>query len=78
MKKDFLMTKKWSKLEEAEDILDQCLSILDQIPITDLRNDHVWIPSREFLSSIAETRDRVYRYMKRNHLIYDNHNGNGH
>lgn len=65
------MSKKWSKQEEAEDILDQCLAILDRIPIRDLRSDHVWIPSREFIDSIAETRDRVYRYMKRNHLLYD-------
>lgn len=65
------MSKKWSKLEEAEDILDQCLSLLDRIPVSDLRKEHVWIPSKEFIDSIAETKDRVYRYMKRNHLLYE-------
>lgn len=58
--------KKWNRLEEAEDILEQALVTLSKIPVRDLRSDHVWVPSTEFINEISETRDRVRRYMKRN------------
>lgn len=67
------MSKKWSRIEEADDILDQCLDLFNRIPLSDLKKDHMWMPSKEFLDGITETKDRVYRYMKRNHLLY-NHN----
>lgn len=65
--------KKWSRVEEADDILEQCYNVLSGIPIADLRKEHMWVPSREMVDSVAEVRDRVFRYMKRNHGW-----GNGH
>lgn len=60
--------KKWNRLEEAEDILDQVYEALAKIPTRDLRTDHIWVPSREFIAEIEESRDRVKRYMKRNKI----------
>ena len=58
--------KKWSRLEEVEDILEQCYATLNKIPLADLRKEHMWLPSKEFLDELAESRDRAFRYMKRN------------
>lgn len=60
--------KKWNRLEEAEDILDHIYLVLLKMPLADLRKEHVWIPSREYIEEIAEARDRVHRYMKRNKI----------
>lgn len=69
------MKKKWNKLEETEDILEHCFEVLNSIPVRDLRSDHMWIPSSDMLDSIVEARERVRRYMIRNHGWG---NGNGH
>ena len=60
--------KRWNRIEEAEDILDQVYELLNQIPIRDLKNEVMWVPSTQFVSEIEETKDRVHRYMKRHKL----------
>lgn len=58
--------KKWSRVEEADDILEQCFEALNRVPVRELRTS-AWVPSDELLDYITETKDRVYRYMMRNH-----------
>lgn len=58
--------KKWSRLEEAEDIIDHVYSILAKLPLADLRKEQMWIPSKELVEEIVESKDRMCRYMKRN------------
>lgn len=66
-----MMSNKWSRIEEADDILDECLILLGKIPLSDLKKGHMWVPSSELVNSLVDTKERIYRYMKRNHLLYD-------
>lgn len=61
--------KKWSRLEETEDILDQTYEVLLKLPLADLkRQEQLWLPSPELVAELCETKDRIQRYMKRNKL----------
>lgn len=68
-----MKSNKWSRLDETEDILEQCLEVLRKLPLADLRKELVWVPSAELINELTETKSRIQRYMKRNHPHASSH-----